>query len=83
MKPIHNVQRHTSARRLSLVSVGIWLLATVLFLPAGTQAQSTAPAPARELSQAFRSAARQALPAVVFITVGTTGASRRACPSIR
>jgi hypothetical protein len=28
MRPIHNVQRHTSARERSLVNIGIWLLAS-------------------------------------------------------
>src|SRR5262249_264088 len=43
--------------------------AGILLLPAMTQAQTATPAPARELPNAFRYAARQALPAVVFITV--------------
>src|SRR5882762_2027924 len=80
MRSIRNVQRHPCAWGCSLVRVGIWLLAGVLFLPLGTQAQAPASAPARELANAFRSAARQALAAVVFITVDTAGANRRASP---
>lgn len=69
MRPLHHAQRPTSVRERRLVSVGIWLLACILLLPDMLQAQAAAPTTARELSNTFRNAARQALPAVVFITV--------------
>jgi len=52
--------------------VSVWLLACALLLPVGTQAQTPATSAARELSTAFRSVARQTVPAVVFITVEKT-----------
>jgi serine protease Do len=57
--------------------VGIWLLACALLLPTSTQAQAPAPTTARELANAFRSVARQAIPAVVFITVEKTVATQQ------
>jgi serine protease Do len=59
------------------VSLGIWLLAGVLLLPMSgwAQPQAAVPSVARELSHAFTSVARQATPAVVFITVEKTVAS--------
>jgi serine protease Do len=45
-----------------------------------TRAQALPPATARELSSAFRNAARQALPAVVFITVDKTVATQSLLP---
>jgi serine protease Do len=47
-----------------------------MLLPVGTQAQTPATSTARELSNAFRSVARQAVPAVVFVTVEKTVESR-------
>jgi serine protease Do len=79
MRPLHTVQRHTSARGRRLGSVGLWVLACALLLSPGTQAQTPNASAARELSNAFRSVARQALPAVVFITVDKT-ATRRPLP---
>jgi serine protease Do len=76
MRPIHTVQKHASARRRRLGSVGLWLLACALLLPTETPAQAPTAAPVRDLSQAFRSVAQQALPAVVFITVDKTVATR-------
>jgi serine protease Do len=75
---LHNrsVQNHVSARESRLIILSIWLLACALLLPAGTQAQTPATSTARELSTAFRSVARQAVPAVVFITVERTLGSR-------
>jgi len=74
---IHSVQRHTSAWRLSQVSLGVWLLAGALLLPmpVWAQPQAAVPSAARELSHAFTTVARQATPAVVFITVEKTVAS--------
>ena len=71
---IHSVQRHTSAWRLSQVSLGVWLLAGALLLPmpVWAQPQAAVPSAARELSHAFTTVARQATPAVVFITVEKT-----------
>ena len=71
-----SVQHHVSARESRLVILSVWLLACALLLPAGTQAQTPATSTARELSTAFRSVARQAVPAVVFITVEKTLESR-------
>src|SRR5215468_5001580 len=71
-----SVQNHVSARQSRLVMLSIWLLACVLLLPLGTQAQTPATSTARELSSAFRDVARQAVPAVVFITVEKTLESR-------
>src|SRR5262249_27260795 len=76
MGPFHTTQRHTSARRQTLIYVGIRLLAWPRLLPVGTQAQAPTTAAARDLAQAFRSVARQATPAVVFITVEKTIANR-------
>src|SRR5712691_18219 len=56
--------------------LGVWLLAWVLFLPPQIQAQAPVPPAARELSHAFTNAARQALPAVVFITAETLSPTR-------
>src|SRR5215468_5190632 len=64
-----SVQNHVSARESRLVMLSIWLLACALLLPVGIQAQTPATSTARELSTAFRSVARQAVPSVVFITV--------------
>src|SRR2546425_404446 len=95
MRPLHTVQRPTSARGRAPVklgalcprsgrerrlrSIGLWLLACALLLSPETQAQTPSASAARELSNAFRSVARQALPAVVFITVDKT-ATRRPLP---
>src|SRR5215831_18164972 len=72
-----SVQNHVRARQSRLVMLSVWLLACALLLPIGTQAQTPAPttpetSTARELSSAFRSVARQTVPAVVFITVEKT-----------
>jgi len=72
---IHNIQGQASTRR-RLVRLGSWLLACALLLPAGAEAQAPVPPAARELSHAFTSVARQALPAVVFITVEKTAETR-------
>src|SRR5262245_31158422 len=72
----HSVHNHLSARESRLVILSIWLLACALLLPGGTQAQTPATSTARELSTAFRSVARQAVPSVVFITVEKTVESR-------
>ena len=72
----HSVQNHVSARESRLVILSAWLLACALLLPVGTQAQTPATSTARELSAAFRSVARQTVPAVVFITVEKTLDSR-------
>jgi len=71
-----SVQNDVSARESRLVMLSVWLLACALLLPAGIQAQTPATSTARELSTAFRSVARQAVPAVVFITVEKTLESR-------
>src|SRR5262252_965900 len=67
-----SVHNHLSARESRLVMLSIWLLACALLLPVGIQAQTPATSTARELSTAFRSVARQAVPSVVFITVEKT-----------
>src|SRR5438093_12416916 len=72
----HSVQNHISVRESRLVMLSVWLLACVLLLPLGTQAQTPATSTARELSTAFRSVARQAVAAVVFITGEKTLDSR-------
>jgi serine protease Do len=72
----HSVQNHVSARQSRWVILSVWLLACALLLPVGTQAQTPATSTARELSAAFRSVARQTVPAVVFITVEKTLDSR-------
>ena len=74
-------QSQVSARKSSLVMLSVWLLACTLLLPGGTQAQAPATSTARELSTAFRSVARQTVPAVVFITAEKTLESRN--PSSR
>src|SRR4030095_13488336 len=71
-----SVQTHVSARQSGLIILSVWLLACALLFPAGTHAQTPATSTARELSTAFRSVARQAVPAVVFITVEKTLESR-------
>src|SRR5215831_14758921 len=71
-----SVQNYVSARESRLVILNVWLLACALLLPVGIQAQTPATSTARELSNAFRSVARQAVPAVVFITVEKTLDSR-------
>jgi hypothetical protein len=50
-----SVHNHVSARESRLASLSAWLLACVLLLPVGTQAQTPATSTARELSNAFRS----------------------------
>jgi serine protease Do len=65
-------QNHVRVRQSRLVILSVWLLACALLLPIGTQAQTPATSTARELSNAFRSVARQAVPSVVFITVEKT-----------
>src|SRR5262245_65910805 len=75
-----SVQNHVCARESRLIILSVWLLACALLLPAGTQAQTPATSTAREWSTAFRSVARQAVPAVVFITVEKTLESRN--PSV-
>jgi serine protease Do len=70
------VQTQASAEQGSLVRLGVGLLVGVLLLPIGTQAQAPVPPAARELSSAFTGVARQALPAVVFITVEKTVETR-------
>src|SRR5919197_620139 len=67
-----SIQNYVNARESRLVILSVWLLACALLLPVGTQAQTPATSTARELSTAFRSVARQAVPAVVFITVEKT-----------
>jgi serine protease Do len=76
MLPSRSVQNDVSARQNRLVILSVWLLACALLLPVGIQAQAPATSTARELSNAFRSVARQAVPAVVFITVEKTLDSR-------
>src|SRR5215468_5228078 len=76
-----SVQNHVNARESRLVILSVWLLACALLLPVGIQAQTPATSTARELSTAFRSVARQAVPAVVFITVEKTLEARN--PSAR
>jgi len=71
-----SIQNHVWGRESRLVILSIWLLACALLLPVGTQAQTPATSTARELSNAFRSVARQAVPAVVFVTVEKTVESR-------
>src|SRR5262249_30113100 len=71
-----SVQNHVNARESRLVMLSVWLLACALLLPVGIQAQPPATSTARELSTTFRSVARQAVPAVVFITVEKTLDSR-------
>jgi serine protease Do len=71
-----SVQTHVSARQRGLIILSAWILACALLLPSGTQAQTPDTSTARELSTAFRSVARQAVPAVVFITVEKTLESR-------
>src|SRR5919197_1959965 len=67
-----SIQNYVNARESRLVMLSVWLLACALLLPVGTQAQTPATSTARELSTAFRSVARQTVPAVVFITVEKT-----------
>src|SRR5215470_17075019 len=67
-----SVHNRLNARESRLVILSIWLLAWALLLPVGIQAQTPATSTARELSTAFRSVARQAVPSVVFITVEKT-----------
>jgi serine protease Do len=76
MRHSHRVQSHVSARESRLAILSAWLLTCALLLPVGTQAQTPATSTARELSAAFRSVARQAVPSVVFITVEKTLESR-------
>jgi serine protease Do len=76
MLPSRSVQNDVSARQSRLAILSVWLLACALLLPVGIQAQAPATSTARELSNAFRSVARQAVPAVVFITVEKTLDSR-------
>jgi serine protease Do len=71
-----SIQNHVRSRESGLVILSVWLLACALLLPGGTQAQTPAASTARELSNAFRSVARQAVPSVVFITVEKTVESR-------
>src|SRR5262245_1971446 len=71
-----SVQNHISARESRSGLLSAWLLACALLLPVSIQAQTPATSTARELSTAFRSVARQAVPAVVFITVEKTLESR-------
>ena len=61
--------RGASAQRLRGAAVGVWLVVGALLAPAWTQAQAPVPPVASELSNAFTSVSRQALPAVVAITV--------------
>src|SRR5215471_11824259 len=77
MRYSRSVQNRVSARESRRVMLSAWLLACALLLPLGTQAQTPATSTARELSNAFRSVARQAVPAVVFITVEKTVETRR------
>jgi serine protease Do len=72
----HSAQKQEWLRRRCLGRLGVWLLACALLLPAGIQAQTPVPPAARELSSAFTSVARQALPSVVFITVEKTVETR-------
>src|SRR5262245_41907628 len=76
MRHNRSVQNHVNARESRLIILSVWLLACALLLLAGTQAQTPATSAARELSTAVRSVARQAVPAVVFITVEKTLESR-------
>src|SRR5215510_4292860 len=76
MQHNRSVQNHVNARESRLIILSVWLLACALLFPAGAQAQTPATSTARELSTAFRSVARQAVPAVVFITVEKTLESR-------
>jgi serine protease Do len=76
-----SVQNPGSPRKSGLVILSVWFLACTLLLPGGTQAQTPATSTARELSNAFRSVARQTVPAVVFITAEKTVESRN--PSAR
>src|SRR5262245_38530090 len=76
MLPSCSVQNHARTRESRLAMLSVSLLICLLFLPVGTQAQTPATSTARELSTAFRSVARQAVPAVVFITVEKTLESR-------
>jgi serine protease Do len=71
-----SIQNHVRGRQSRLVILNVWLLACALLLPVGTQAQTPSTSTARELSNAFRSVARQAVPAVVFVTVEKTVESR-------
>jgi serine protease Do len=71
-----SIQNHIRVRQSRLIILSVWLFACALLLPVGTQAQTPATSTARELSNAFRSVARQAVPAVVFITVEKTLDSR-------
>src|SRR5215475_7248459 len=71
-----SIQNYVSAKESRLIMLSAWLLACALLLPVGTQAQTPATSTARELSNAFRSVARQTVPAVVFITVEKTLDSR-------
>lgn len=71
-----SVQNLVSARESRLAMLSVWLLACALLLPGGTLAQTPATSTARELSNAFRSVARQAVPSVVFITAEKTVESR-------
>jgi S1-C subfamily serine protease len=76
MMPLPSVHRQVSARWRAWIVGGVWLLAWALCLSPEIQAQSPVPPAARELSHAFTSAARQALPAVVFITMEKTVETR-------
>src|SRR5262245_59051610 len=71
-----SVQNYVSARESRLAMLSVWLLVCALLLPVGTLAQTPATSTARELSNAFRNVARQAVPSVVFITAEKTVESR-------
>ena len=63
MLSLYTVQSQANARQCLLLLLSAWLLACTLFLPAVPQAQPSGTSTARELSNAFRSVARQAVPA--------------------
>jgi S1-C subfamily serine protease len=72
MMPLPSIYRQVSVRQRAWIIGGFWLLVWTLCLSPEIQAQSPVPPAARELSHAFTNAARQALPAVVFITMEKT-----------
>ena len=78
-----SVQNHVSARESRLVILSVWLLACALLLPLETQAQTPATSTARELSNTFRSVAKQAVPAGQLTLHADRGSMARSCSGRR
>ena len=67
-----SIHRQAGPGQQRWLILGIWLVLLGLYLPPWTQAQAPAASVAYELSSMFTHVSRQALPAVVFITVEKT-----------